>query len=100
MAKKNALLDRDFTGEEEYYKKVERPADEVEKKSELAPLAKYHIQYQVGGLDPYIDEINDLEFRLLPVPTNTEILDDLIKARPSLTNKRMHITILRSQAIR
>lgn len=100
MAKKNPILERDFTGDEEYYQKVERPKDEPEKKEELAPLTKYHIEYQVGGLDPFIDEIDSLEFRLTPLPTNTQILDDLLKARPILSNKRPLITILKSQPIR
>jgi hypothetical protein len=96
MSKKHHLHDREFTGEEEYYGEGQKPQQEAPQ-PELKPFEPYHVQYQIGGLDPVIEEINDLEFR--PNPSNTEVLDDLVKKRPHLANKWLMITILRIQRI-
>lgn len=95
LKKKNELSNREFTDEIS----VELAKTDTTKKPEveLQPFVMHTIEYQVNGLDPVIDSI-DLEFR--PSPSNTDIIDSIIKKLPHLLYKRHSITILKANQIK
>lgn len=98
MSNAKKLSEREFTGDENYSSVPSSP--EPIREEVPSPRVNYHIEYQVNGIEPMIDTINELKFRLSPPPSNKEVIDDLISKRPHLSSKRSLITILKTQAIR